>query len=175
MAGGGVSIQGVQGRTPGESGVGMAVLCDSEKAAPRGRLRSFCPGASRLNFGLDAHFLCNTRQCSHGTLILWCRRSDPRLAGASASCWAIMLSAGPQQPSRVEGQELGKRWVSLFSALKKASQGFAPKWGLPMQLDCIRCPPIRSARTWAWPRSLCPRKGPANSRVFLGSEKCAAL
>jgi len=44
---------------PGESGVGMGVMCDGEeKAAPGGKLRNFCPGASRLNFGLDAHFLC---------------------------------------------------------------------------------------------------------------------
>ena len=44
---------------PGESGVGMGVMCDGEeKAAPGGKLRNFCPRASRLNFRLDAHFLC---------------------------------------------------------------------------------------------------------------------
>ena len=39
--------------------MGMGVMCDGEeKAAPGRKLRNFCPGASRLNFGLDAHFLC---------------------------------------------------------------------------------------------------------------------
>ena len=151
LAGVGVSIQGAQGRMPGQLGVVGGIICDREgKAAPGGG-----SGTSALRHHVSVSawtvpFVQDTCQGSRGTLILRCLRSHPGLARGSPACCASTLSAGPQQTSRMEGQQPGRDGCPppcLVGDPWKGFPGLCVKAGIARATwsrgrdDCECCPP----------------------------------
>lgn len=155
MAEGGVSVQRIQGRTPGESGVGMGATCDGEAKAAPGEAQELLPR------GTTSQFQARCTLCVRRSLVFsWdLNPLVPQVRPRSSMSAGLTLSSH------------GLCWPPT------AQQGRDRSWGSDGSPCSVRSKRLPRAlcQTGARPRNLAAYTSPLTFRKDLGMATPCAL